>query len=55
MMFKGFIYCATCLPTEKWYFGQTIHAIKYRWKRLNGHTIRKRLSDGLPYRGYLWK
>lgn len=23
--------------------------------KLNGHTIRKRLSDGLPYQGYLWK
>ena len=32
-MFKGFIYCITCLPTGKWYFGQTIHTIKYRWNR----------------------
>ena len=40
MMFKGFIYCATCLPTGKWYFGQTIHAIKYRWKRHIGSSQR---------------
>ena len=23
--------------------------------KLNGHTLRKRLQDELPYCGYLWK
>lgn len=30
-MFKGFIYCVTCLPTGKLYFGQTTKSIKRRW------------------------
>lgn len=33
MMFKGFIYCATCLPTGKWYFGQTTKSVKRRWNQ----------------------
>ena len=31
MMFKGFIYCAICLPTGKSYFGQTSKSVKRRW------------------------
>lgn len=31
MMFKGFIYCSTCLPTGKSYFGQTSKSVKRRW------------------------
>lgn len=30
-MKRGTIYCITCLPPEKWYFGQTIADINKRW------------------------
>ena len=32
-MKTGYIYCATCLPTGKWYFGQTVYSIENRWRR----------------------
>ena len=32
-MFNGRIYCVTCLPTGKWYFGQTVQSLDNRWKR----------------------
>ena len=32
MTIKGYIYCATCLPTGKWYFGQTGGTISERWR-----------------------
>ena len=33
MIIKGHIYCVTCLPTGKLYFGQTVKPIEKRWKR----------------------
>lgn len=33
MVYKGYIYCVTCLVTNKWYFGQTIYTIEDRWAR----------------------
>ena len=33
MIQKGFIYCVTCLPTGKLYFGQTMLSIRSRWRR----------------------
>lgn len=33
MSFNGRIYCVTCLPTGKWYFGQTVYSIENRWRR----------------------
>ena len=33
MEYNGHIYCIICLPTEKWYFGQTVGSISDRWIR----------------------
>lgn len=33
MIIKGYIYCVTCLPTGKLYFGQTVMSIEERWRR----------------------
>lgn len=33
MIIKGHIYCVTCLPTGKLYFGQTVMSIEERWNR----------------------
>ena len=32
-MVIGRIYLVTCLPTGKWYFGQTVYSIENRWNR----------------------
>ena len=32
-MLKGFIYCVTCLPTGKWYFGQTSKTVEERFNK----------------------
>ena len=48
---KVFQYSKDGIFIKEW---NTIIDIK-RELKLNGHTLRKRLQDGLPYRGYLWK
>ena len=48
---KVFQYSKGGIFIKEW---NTIIDIK-RELKLNGHTLRKRLEDGLPYRGYLWK
>ena len=48
---KVFQYSKDGILIKEW---NTIIDIK-RGLKLNGHTLRKRLQDGLPYRGYLWK
>ena len=48
---KVFQYSKDGILIKEW---NTIIDIK-RELKLNGHTLRKRLQDGLPYRGYLWK
>lgn len=48
---KVFQYSKGGIFIKEW---NTIIDIK-RELKLNGHTLRKRLQDGLPYRGYLWK
>jgi group I intron endonuclease len=48
---KVFQYSKDGIFIKEW---NTIIDIK-RELKLNGHTLRKRLEDGLPYRGYLWK
>lgn len=40
MDYKGYIYCVTCLVTNKWYFGQTIYTIEERWKEHCKSTLR---------------
>lgn len=44
-MFNGRIYCITCLPTGKLYFGQTVKPIEKRWK----HHI-KYAQSGCQYK-----
>lgn len=31
MIERGYLYCVTCLPTGKLYFGQTTVNVKRRW------------------------
>lgn len=31
-LFRGQIYCIICLPTGKWYFGQTVKDLEKRFK-----------------------
>lgn len=40
MIIKGYIYCVTCLPTGKLYFGQTVMSIEERWRHHKGSTQR---------------
>lgn len=40
MIIKGYIYCVTCLPTGKLYFGQTVMSIEERWRHHKGSTRR---------------
>lgn len=40
MIIKGYIYCVTCLPTGKLYFGQTVMSIEERWRHHKGSAQR---------------
>lgn len=40
MIIKGYIYCVTCLPTGKLYFGQTVMSIEKRWRHHKGSAQR---------------
>jgi group I intron endonuclease len=39
-MIRGRIYCVTCLPTGKLYFGQTVQSLEKRWKHHIGSSQR---------------
>lgn len=47
MIIKGYIYCVTCLPTGKLYFGQTVMSIEKRFKE-----HKQAAKRGVPYRLY---
>lgn len=40
-MERGFIYCATCLPTGKLYFGQTKKTVEHRWREHINEAVRE--------------